>query len=81
MERLQRGKAYEVAQERDWPAVISTAPEAWNKTLQDLKFSQQKLLRALNEKSVPSEIQLYGIYSVFQHLLYHAGQIAVLKKY
>jgi len=80
VERLQRGKEFEVIKEKDWPAEISATLEAWARTLKALELSQKKLLEALNEKSVPSEIQLYGIYSVFQHDLYHAGQIAILKK-
>ena len=63
------------------PEQMKTAfTEAWNKTLKTLEQSQQKLLKALGDKSVPSQIQLYGIYAVFQHDLYHAGQIAILKK-
>ncbi len=80
VERLQRGKEFEVMQERDWPGNIAATTEVWSRSQKALELSQKKLLEALSEKTVPSEIQLYGIYSVFQHDLYHAGQIAVLKK-
>ena len=80
VERLKRGEEFEVPQEKEWPPVSDVSTEAWSKTLKALEQSQQKLLKALGDKSVPSQIQLYGIYAVFQHDLYHAGQIAILKK-
>jgi len=80
VERLRRGEEFEVVKEKEWPPVYEVTSELWDKTLKALEKSQHNLLKALGDKSVPSQIQLYGVYSVFQHDVYHAGQLAILKK-
>ncbi|MCI0530908.1 MAG: DinB family protein [candidate division Zixibacteria bacterium] len=80
VERLKLGEGFEVVKEKEWPPVYRVTPEVWDQTLKALEQSQQKLLKAMGDKSIPSQIQLYGIYAVFQHDLYHTGQLAVLKK-
>jgi uncharacterized damage-inducible protein DinB len=75
--------------EEDWPAVRDASEAAWRKALQDLEQANQALREAiapLDEtrlaESVPGKshsvyVMLHGL---IQHDLYHAGQIAVLKK-
>jgi uncharacterized damage-inducible protein DinB len=73
----------------DWPAIESPTDAAWQKALQDLRESYQNLRKSVSQlpdeslnEIVPSK--RYSIYvllhGVIQHSLYHAGQIAILKK-
>lgn len=75
--------------EMDWPALPEVSESAWKRTLEQLKESRQELRRAaaelsdaqLDEKppNLPDSryVLLHGL---IQHDLYHAGQIAILKK-
>ena len=75
--------------ELDWPAVDDTGPEAWQRTLDGLEASQQALLAALadladeglEENVAGRDYSLYFlVHGIVQHDVYHAGQIALLKK-
>jgi len=88
---LQRmnGQAVELIGEQDWPTVRDDSEEAWQKALADLQESQKKLYDAvvalpesrLDEKVPNRDHNLrYMLVGVAQHDLYHAGQIAVLRK-
>jgi uncharacterized damage-inducible protein DinB len=73
----------------DWPMVRDTSEDAWRKTVHDLEQSHRALCQAIARlddarlaENVPGKghsvyIELHGI---IQHDLYHAGQIALLKK-
>ena len=70
----------------DWADVTKTT---WPNAIQDLERAQSRLVDAVArlstddlEKNVPGEKRpLYGeIMGVLQHTVYHAGQIAILKK-
>ena len=75
--------------EEDWPPVRATDTAAWKKLVEKLKSNHAALERTVAEMSderleeiVPAKnynvyVMLHGI---IQHDLYHAGQIAVLKK-
>jgi hypothetical protein len=75
--------------ELDWPAITDTGDIAWNRAV-DSFFSQHlKLVETINAFSdqrldaiVPG--RTYTFYRLFQsttqHAVYHAGQIALLKK-
>jgi uncharacterized damage-inducible protein DinB len=75
--------------EVDWPMLRETSEDAWRKSVQDLEQSHRALCEAVARlddarlaESVPGKpdsvyIELHGI---VQHDLYHAGQIALLKK-
>jgi uncharacterized damage-inducible protein DinB len=79
----------DLAPEQDWPAVTNVTEPAWRKTLEELEKShlqtQQTIAQLTDERlaeSVPGKgysvyVMLHG---VIQHDLYHAGQIALLKK-
>jgi uncharacterized damage-inducible protein DinB len=73
----------------DWPEIQESSEAAWQQTIQRLVDSKEKLRKSISEMSddrlqkiVPSKG--YSIYvllhGVIQHNIYHAGQIAILKK-
>jgi len=87
--RLQGEVIDELPDAEDWPAVRETSEAAWRKAVQDLEERNRALRDAVAQldearltAKVPGKdhsvyIMLHGI---IQHDLYHAGQIAVLKK-
>jgi len=87
--RRLNGETVRPTPEEDWPPVRSTDAAAWKKLMEQLKSNHAALERTVAEMSddrldeiVPAKnynvyVMLHGI---IQHDLYHAGQIAVLKK-
>ncbi len=84
------GETFEQIPEEDWPEVIDTSEGAWEDTLKELEASHEKLAEAVSKLDdsqlhQPATGQDYSnyfmIHGVIQHDLYHAGQIALLKKY
>lgn len=74
----------------DWPACPAATEENWQQTLQELKLLNKKLRQAVRDfpderldDPLPLETP-YTAYTQFigvtQHNLYHAGQIALLKR-
>src|SRR4030095_7099453 len=87
--RLQEWVPVEVADAEDWPAVEDTSDAAWKTTLEELRRNHEALRAAIREldesrleEIVPgTEYSIYFLlHGVIQHDLYHAGQIAMLKK-
>jgi uncharacterized damage-inducible protein DinB len=87
--RRLEGEAVTLSDAEDWPAVHDTSETAWQSALETLENGHQQLratIRRLTDAQlgdlVPGEN--YSVYSllhgVIQHDLYHAGQIALLKK-
>jgi len=83
------GDRAELTDEEDWPAVDETSDDAWRKTLTVLREGHQKFSDAIAsvDDARLDEPILQGMKSVYatlhgavQHDLYHAGQIAILKK-
>ena len=76
--------------EQDWPAVPESSEAAWKQTLAGLAEAQRNLedeVRKLSDARLSEKVlgdRPYSIYTllhgVVQHNLYHAGQIAMLKK-
>jgi hypothetical protein len=75
--------------EADWPPVADPSEAAWSATLASLEETQARLYEAvtgMNEDAlctkVPGqEFTFYGLlHGLAQHNVYHAGQIALLKK-
>lgn len=75
--------------EGDWPTVEDTGEAAWSESLADLESNHMKLREAINRfdgarlfdplaEGKPSAY--FTLHGVIQHDLYHAGQIAMLKK-
>ena len=86
--RLQGARA-ELTDDEDWPAVMDTSENAWQQcksTLVDGNAKLKNAITSLDEQRLDQPI-LPGMPSVYrtvqgvvQHDLYHAGQIAILKK-
>lgn len=89
VERRLRDEIVKVTPEMDWPAAPLASDITWKRALDALKESRAKLRRTVeqlsdaqldeNPPSLPDSryVLLHGL---VQHDLYHAGQIAVLKK-
>jgi uncharacterized damage-inducible protein DinB len=86
--RLQ-GETVEVTAERDWPPVWEVNEPAWKRALESLLESRARLrlvAAALHDDQLDEKIGATGVsryqilHGVIQHDLYHAGQIAVLRK-
>jgi uncharacterized damage-inducible protein DinB len=83
------GETVEVSAEQDWPRVWETSEVEWTRALEHLrgcrarlrdavrKLPEQKLEEIAPGKDHSLYVMLHG---AIQHDLYHAGQIAVLKK-
>jgi uncharacterized damage-inducible protein DinB len=83
------GDRGELSDEEDWPPVNDTSEAAWQEALEKLKGNHRELHDAIGgidearldepivERMSSTYINLHG---VIQHDLYHAGQIAILKK-
>jgi uncharacterized damage-inducible protein DinB len=82
------GEQFEVTALDDWPAVGDTSERAWRDAQAQLHNRQEALKRTVSGLADErlNEI-LYGdrtvymlVHGVVQHHLYHAGQIAILRK-
>ncbi|MGE5176630.1 MAG: DinB family protein [Hyphomicrobiales bacterium] len=84
-----RGRAAKVTPEEDWPPVRETTPAAWKRALAALRETHDALNRDIEavsddrlDEAVPgAKTTIYQLlHGVVQHALYHAGQMALLKK-
>lgn len=89
--RRLNGDPAELSDEEDWPAIASANEEAWSNTIEDLKRGHEELrdaVASLDESQLDKPIgglegmstAYVSVHGAIQHDLYHAGQIAVLKK-
>jgi len=88
-ERILSGKDTTLPPEQNFPSVVDTSEAAWKKALKTLEqghkdllaamqgFKDSKLDRKLGNRDYSFYITMHG---AIQHDLYHAGQIAILKK-
>ena|SRR5882724_1495272 len=86
------GRALMPTDEQNFPPVKDTSEAAWKKTVEHLKKTHNKLMETVAafpdsrlRDQVPGKTgDYYDFYYLFsgivQHELYHAGQIALLKK-
>src|ERR1700681_3447216 len=86
------GVAVELSDTQNFPPVTDASETAWRKALAEVRRVHEELIEAvsvlpdsqLNEKVPGKEGAHYTFYymlhGVVQHELYHAGQIALLKK-
>jgi DinB family protein len=91
-EIARRGVAGEVVEPtpaEDWPASAPPSAAAWNEAVAALERSHGELRRAalalgeshLEDRTPGKPHTLYvQLHGVLQHTLYHAGQIAILKR-
>jgi uncharacterized damage-inducible protein DinB len=87
--RRLEGDRAQLSPAEDWPAVTGTDELAWRHAKEMLKQAHEELLKAVSEvdESKLDQPIIAGLSSVYvtlhgviQHSLYHAGQIAILKK-
>ena len=78
-----------VPPEQDWPPITDTTEAAWQETLEKLRRGHEALLEAisklddaqLREPAAGANYSFYFLlHGAIQHDLYHAGQIALIKK-
>jgi uncharacterized damage-inducible protein DinB len=83
------GERAELSEEEQWPPVTNTSEAAWRDALTALEESHLTLRAAvaslddegLTKPIVEGMSSVYGsLHGVIQHDLYHAGQIALLKR-
>ena len=86
------GKAVALSDEQNFPPVRDTSETAWRKALEHVRQVHDELVQAVSEspdtrlaEQVPGKQGAhynfyYMLHGVVQHELYHAGQIALLKK-
>ena len=86
------GTAVQLADEQNFPPVKDTSDAAWRKAIEHAKDTHTALVKAVTvfpdarlHEQVPGKTEnYYNFFYLFsgivQHELYHAGQIALLKK-
>ena len=87
--RLDSRDAITLTDAENFPAITDSSPKAWEEAMQKAVHAHRELVKRVEElpdarltEHVPGKdydirLMLYGI---VQHELYHAGQIAILKK-
>ena len=84
-----KGDRAQLSPAEDWPAVNDTDEASWTRAKELLRQAHEELLKAVSgmDDSKLDQPIIEGLSSVYvtlhgviQHSLYHAGQIAILKK-
>ena len=85
-----RGEPYIMLHdEDDWPPVLDASAAAWTAAVESLKKITTQLIEAMRSfpksrlhDAIPGQNFTFyvAMHGVVQHNLYHAGQIAILKK-
>jgi uncharacterized damage-inducible protein DinB len=87
--RRLKGETVKEPPEGDWPPLPGGGADSWQKSLRHLDSSHRQLMEAtgsltderLEEKTPGTEYTLYFlVHGTIQHDLYHAGQIALLRR-
>jgi uncharacterized damage-inducible protein DinB len=83
------GRTVELEGEADWPPVVESTAAAWKQALTNLRKRHAALVNAV-ESATPHRLLdtvpnrdhdfYHMLHGCVQHELYHAGQIAILKK-
>lgn len=87
------GDPAQLSDDEDWPSIDDTSESAWEKTKQNLRANHEALLIAIalvdnsrldepvmQHSTIPFSSTYVTLHGGVQHDLYHAGQIAILKK-
>lgn len=81
--------SFEVSDEENWQKLKNKSEAAWKKTLKNLEEGHMELRQTISRLSdadldrilkEPKPTVYDLLHGIIQHNLYHAGQIAVLKK-
>ena len=87
------GVATKLSADKNFPPVTDTSDAAWQKTLAHVRETHDQLIAAVEkfpkaswDKPVPGKtgahyIFRFMLHGISQHVAYHAGQIALLKKF
>ena len=87
------GTAVTLSDEQNFPPVKDTSEAAWREAIEYAKHTHNELVKAVAafpdsrlREQVPGKTEDYNDFfymfsGIVQHELYHAGQIALLKKY
>ena len=91
--RRLNGDPAQLPDSEDWMALNDFSEASWEKTKQDLVDTHERLLAAIaalddskldqpimDHPSIPFSSTYVTLHGGVQHSLYHAGQIAILKK-
>lgn len=90
--RRSEGKAAELSDKQNFPPVTDNSEAEWRKAVEQLKATHDELVKAVAvfpdsrlHEQVPGKRAkyhdfFYNFSGIVQHELYHAGQIALLKK-
>ena len=87
--RIEEGRAVEEPDGGNFPAVAGAGPEAWDRALSELARQHERLVRivsGLDAASLREPVAGKGysvahmIRGVAQHMAYHAGQVALIRK-
>ena len=87
--RRLEGDRAQLSDSEDWPSVNDTTDEAWREVLTAMKQALDELRAAissldnarLEQPIIAGMSAVYiTLHGVIQHSLYHAGQMAILKK-
>jgi uncharacterized damage-inducible protein DinB len=90
--RRMTGVAVKLSGKKNFPPVVDTSEAAWARTLEHVRRVHDELVDAVEkfpEKSLSRQVPgkkgahynfYYMLHGAVQHELYHAGQIALLKK-
>lgn len=88
-ERLQGRPLASLPDDEDWPRPTDTSAAAWAEAIRDLRTEYERLReetlrwtdRDLGDTSPSRRYSVYQeLHGILQHGLYHAGQIAIIKK-
>ena len=83
------GERYEPSSAEDWPPVTTMSDAAWRRAVADVRVARAELRDALLafdasrlDETVPGKSYSFYVmaHGIVQHDLYHAGQIAILRK-
>ena len=82
-----RGTSTDALEAEDWPEIKDTRESAWRATREALESGHRDLVAAIADVDVSRLQEKVGrrtlyvlLHGVVQHDLYHAGQIALLRK-
>lgn len=87
-----KGEAVKLSGKKNFPPVVDTSEAAWSEALEHLRRVHEELVEAVEKfpkkslkKQVPGKTGAhynfyYMLHGLVQHELYHAGQMALLKK-
>ncbi len=87
--RRMQGEALELIGEQDWPPVRDRSESAWQQTVHQLKdgfHALHEAVRSSDDSRLQNRVAnrdhnvWFMLNGIVQHDLYHAGQIAILKK-